>query len=122
MSLRSVFLSTFFLIPLSIFAHITGLYEVSGFDPDTKQNYTGSLEITFEGEVYLAKWTFGSTIDTGTGVKKGGSLSIVFNEGNSNSFGTQLYEIKSHSLKGPWARYGHESKGFEKAKKIRCAR
>lgn len=106
-------------LPASMFAHITGTYEVSGTDPSTNQEYFGTVVIQKLDSVYTAHWSFtGGGFDTGTGVQKEDCIAFVFNENNSDSFGVQLYEIGEHSLKGPWARYGADQKGFEKLKRI----
>lgn len=119
MKIRNVLLNVFLVFPVYMFASITGTYEVSGFDPETNQKYGGSIVIDKEGSVYTARWTLdGGEIDTGTGVRKDDFLSFVFRENNSNSFGTQLYEIDGHTLKGPWVRFDAERKGFEKLNKI----
>ena len=119
MNVRTLFLIIFFLFPVAIFAHITGAYKVSGVDPQTHQKYIGIVIITERDSVYTAQWTFaGGSTDVGTGVRKGKFLSFVFEEDGRNSFGTQLYKIDGHTLKGPWVRIGADKKGFEKIKKI----
>lgn len=118
MKICPLILSISLILPVSIFAHITGTYKVSGFDPDTNGKYTGTLHITKNDSIYNLIWYFKDSTDYGTGVRKHDSLAVVFNEDNSNSYGTSLYEIEEDTLKGPWARYGASSKGYETAKKI----
>lgn len=107
-------------LPTYLCAHLTGTYEVSGFDPAVDQHYSGTVVIEKSNEhVFTAFWTFndGST-NTGTGVKKHRSLSFVFNEPLTNTFGTQLYEIEDeHTLEGPWVRYEANERGFERLHK-----
>lgn len=119
MRLRTIFSTILFLLPFYLSAHITGTYELNGFDPDTNQSYTGTVVIERQRAIYTATWTFdGGNTDIGTGVRKDDSISFVFLESNSNTAGVQLYEIDGHTLKGPWARFGATRRGFEKLKKV----
>lgn len=119
MNLRTFLASIFILFPVFMFAHVTGTYHVSGFDPVTNQNYTGTLVITKAGAIYTANWTYsGGNTDTGTGVREDDSIAFVFNEEGTTNYGVQLYEIHCDTLKGPWVRYQAETKGFESAVKV----
>jgi hypothetical protein len=115
MKLRAMFSIFFILSPLFMFAHITGTYQVFGFDFATQQPYTGTVVIQKQNATYTAIWTFdeGGT-DVGTGVKHDDSIAFVFNENGSANYGVQLYEIDRHSLKGPWTRFGTDTIGIER--------
>lgn len=104
--------------PFYLLADITGLYHISGFDPVTKHNYSGSLTIEKEKAIYTAVWTFSDgSVDTGTGIKKGDHISFVYQE-PPGLFGVQQYEIDHDRLKGPWVLFDTTRRGFEKAKKV----
>lgn len=116
------FLLGLLLLPLYTFAGVSGTYEIKGFDP-ISGDYTGTLVIAkVADEIYSATWTFGENATaTGTGVRQGGHLSFVFEESFlelPSSAGTQLYDIDSYKLHGPWIRFGATEKGSEVAKKI----
>ncbi len=114
----SIVLYFLVLFPLFIFSDITGTYEVTGFHKPTKSRYSGTAVITKTDSIYTVNWVFsdGST-DTGTGVRTHDSLSVVFLDSESN-YGTQLYEIKHHILKGPWVLFGGSDEGVETLKKV----
>ncbi len=129
MKLRSILFSLFFALPVAIFAHVTGTYNVSGNDP-VSGKYTGTLTIDQNGDIYSATWVFPNTseVDTATGVRKGNTLAFVFSESGlagglrvktPGFFGVQEYEIQGDTLKGPWVLYQATQKGFEVAKKIK---
>lgn len=118
-NMRSILFTLFLFGPVALFCGIVGSYKVEGFDPQTNSKYTGTLVITKSGNVYSATWNFNGNTDTATGVRRGDSVAFVFREGNSNSYGVQLYEIEENRLKGPWVRFGATSRGFERAKKVK---
>ena len=118
MKLRNALLSLLFILPVTMFASISGTYKVEGFDPSTQSKYTGTVVIQKRGQTYSAIWTFPSgNEDIATGVRKGDHISFVFQEHPTNDFGVQQYEIDGDILKGPWARFGINQKGFEKIQK-----
>lgn len=119
MNLRALILSVFFVFPVCVFAHITGTYHVSGFDPLTGREYSGVAVLTENDSVYTMNWTFTSgNTDVGTGLRDHDHISFVFEELNSNRFGVQTYEIHDHhTLKGPWIRLGATENGIETLKK-----
>lgn len=107
-------------LPVYMFAGIAGTYEVKGFSPNHVP-YAGTVVIAKVSEgIYSATWTFDDqSIDLGTGVRKGSTLSFVFHETSTNTDGTQLYEFgPGKTLRGPWIRFGATEKGFEKLRKI----
>lgn len=115
-------LSALFLIPLSLFASLTGTYEASGFDP-SKGCYTGRVEIAETGDcVYSIHWDLddGSVYD-GTGVQQGKHLSFVYEGGML--VGVQSYItccVKgNYRLEGPFVSFGSADKGYEKLKQIK---
>ena len=115
-------LTSFLMFPLCAFASICGIYEVHGYDPQDNHEYAGSVSITKDDEVYSVIWTFeNNNTDTGTGVRKGDTLSIVFLEDNSTSYGTQLYKVYGSTLSGPWVRFGGTEEGSETLKRIHCS-
>lgn len=125
MSLRAILLSTLFVLPVTLFAGITGTYKVSGVSPATHEKYKGTVVISQSGHVYNAIWTFsGGNTDTGTGVRKDNFISFVFVEGQpavstlAINSGVQIYEIEGKTLKGPWVRINGTRRGFEKITKI----
>lgn len=103
----------FFLsISTTISAHLSGTYEIKGFDPLLKAEYKGILVIEkVENSVFRASWFLTEGVvgtATGTGVRKDNCISFVFTESDTafNSTGTQLYQIEKNVLKGPWVRLG----------------
>lgn len=120
MKLKNFLAFSFLALPIYAFAHFTGTYEVSGFNPFTNSHYTGQVVITKNDDhVYTATWTFdGGGSDVGTGVRKGDDLAFVFEEGSSGVFGVQLYDFDGHHAKGPWTFFGGTAEGHEKLKKI----
>lgn len=117
----SFILTSLFLYPLCLLAHVAGAYSISGFDPTTNQEYTGTLKIDKKGELFTGLWTFNDgTSNTGTGVRKGSSISFVFFDQATNHYGVQNFEIHDHEkkLKGPWTLFETDVKGFEKAESI----
>ncbi len=119
MNIYISFLSAFLLFPICMFAGISGTYKVKGKGPDNVE-YTGTVVIQKQGPVYTATWTFpDDEPETATGVKRGDYIGFVFREGNTDSYGEQLYKIDGKILKGPWARYGTDGKGYEKIKKVK---
>lgn len=121
--MRLFFVSTLsFLIPLSgLFAHITGIYDVHGGNLADHTHYTGTLVVEKEGDIYTTAWELTDGSSTGTGVRQGDSLAIVFigvDATGAPLTGVQLYKIHDDSLKeGPWTIVGEGTKGFEIAKK-----
>ena len=121
MSLRSILFTFLFILPVTMFAGISGTYKISGFDPKTNQKYTGTVVITRSGALYTGNWIFSdNSTDTATGVREDDFISFVFTEIGSNPviYGTQLYEIDGDTLKGPWVRANATRRGFEKIKKV----
>lgn len=113
-------LLSFCLLPLSLFAYLSGTYEVDGILAGTDQPYSGTVVIERQDDhIYTARWVFtDNSVDLGTGVRDGDALSFVFFEESTSDYGVQLYKIEGDVLKGPWVRYGATEKGFEKLKKI----
>ena len=115
----SIFLLVaFFLAPVFAFSEIAGKYRVYGSQPNW--TYKSTVVIEKRGHVYTVSWTDddGST-ETGTGVRRGDYLSIVFKEGGEESYGVQVYKISNDHLQGgPWAWYGETWKGYERLRKI----
>lgn len=118
MNLRSIFLSIFFLLPLHMFASLTGTYTAIGVGP-SGQEYTAEVVIVKNDSIYTIYWVFEDlSIDVGTGVRQGDSIAFVFQENFSTPYGVQLYHIECHTLLGPWARFGATKEGFELIEKI----
>lgn len=108
-----------FLLPMMIFAGISGTYDVTGFNFDSSFSYTAVLTIEKQGDIYTADWLFSdNSTSHGTGIRQEDSIAFIFNEGDLN--GVQLYAIDGCSLKGPWVFYDEEPKGYEVAKKVDC--
>lgn len=111
-------------LPVSLFGHIAGNYDVHGFDATIGEHYTGTAVISEQDDVYTITWTytdFPSVV--GTGVQKGDSISFVFTSlpQGSAPYGTQLYKIRSHGeLKGPWINFGDDRISHETLKKVHC--
>ena len=79
--------SLFFLLPyIALNADLVGTYNVQGFDPSVNQTYTGTVDITQNGETFTGYWTFNDgTHETGTGIRTGHDVSFVFQGvGDSN--------------------------------------
>lgn len=111
------------MLPLSLFAGISGTYHVHGGNKSEGTTYTGTLIVEKVGAVYNASWSLSDGSSTGTGVRKGNNLAINFigvDANNNPISGVQLYKIKGNTLtEGPWTIFGTTTKGFEVAKKER---
>jgi hypothetical protein len=117
MNLRGTILSLL-MFPLSAFAGITGNYIAEGIESPNIE-YTSALTITRSGSIYKAHWLYpDGTEEVGTGVRKDNSLAFIYSGVQSNYNGVILYEIKGHTLEGPWTRQDGSKTGFEKATKI----
>lgn len=107
-----------FIMPfLSLQAGLTGVYNISGYDPYAEECYTGKICIGKDCEVYTAKWTYDgddTSGEIGTGVYNDGQLSFVFQSEDDPSYvGVQVYEVSCHGLKGPWVPLAGEKIGSE---------
>ncbi|GLR22989.1 MULTISPECIES: hypothetical protein [Alphaproteobacteria] len=49
-------------------AEPTGSYNVVGRNPDTDENYTGTVEVSRHGETYVVVWNIGGKESIGTGI------------------------------------------------------
>lgn len=105
-------------LPVFAFPSIVGKYRVYGTSSTDK--YKGVIEIKKKHDVYTATWTYDDgSKETGTGVRKGEVLAIVFKEDLEPKYGVQTYKIEDNELSaGPWAWFGVTWKGYEKLKKI----
>lgn len=115
-------LSILFLLPC-IFLHahtrhsdLTGLYEVTGFNPYTNLSYSGTVDIQKQGSVYGAVWVFtNGTTRLGTGLVEDGILSFVFeNSTTPTSPGVITYDQSGHhQFSGRWVLFGNSLVGTE---------
>lgn len=123
------FLLCFFIVPFFMFAHsqgdhhhkksIVGTYDVAGFDPTVPEFYTGTAVISEEDGVYTIVWTYPHLNPyIGTGVRQNNEIAFVYNQVNTDFYGTQLYKIFDDTLKGPWIIFQDTLKGYERITKI----
>lgn len=119
MKFYSVLIGALFLMPALAFSGITGKYRSHGSGPNGKDPYTSVIEVTRNGQVYSLTGTYSTgLVETGTGVRNGDTLSIVFL--SENRYGVQFFKIRDNKLvSGSWAWYGENWTGIEKLKKIK---
>lgn len=118
MKLNAFLLGICFFAPVFAFPGISGKYRVYGNQPGG--SYKSTLVIERSGSIYHATWTNeDKTTETGTGVRKGDTLSFVFQKNSTGAYGTQIYKISKDGIKGPWAWYGSTWTGVEKLRRIK---
>jgi hypothetical protein len=84
---------------------IGGNYACKGMNPDGKE-YTGSVKITKQGDVYHLKWTIGQESHAGVGIREENTLAVSWTEAGGTS-GIVVYKIgKDKRLVGKWAVQG----------------
>lgn len=121
MRARNLILAFFLFLPILAFSTIAGRYnsEITRGD-GSKINATAEI-IHSGSSVYQIVWTYDDhSTEVGTGVKKGDTISFVFQSGEPSNYlyGVTQYQIEGKTLKGPWVYFGLRNKGFEKLKKI----
>lgn len=94
---------------------IEGIYQVQGYDPYEKKNYSGEAVITKdENGVYQGTWNEDGKKFMGTGLKTDNSFSFIFaNEESPEEAGLVVYKIEGANLKGPWVTLGKSLIGSE---------
>jgi hypothetical protein len=84
---------------------IGGNYTCKGMNPDGKE-YTGSVKITKQGDVYHLKWTIGQGSQSGVGIREENTLAVSW-VGAGGASGVVVYKIgKDKRLVGRWAVQG----------------
>jgi hypothetical protein len=96
---------------------IKNVFKCSGVDPLLKQEYSGLITISRNGEVYNLQMDYDTGEKSlGTGILRGHTLSVIFKDANNSSnLGVQLYVITDHNrrLEGDWVYIGKNSIGKE---------
>ncbi|KQV42556.1 MULTISPECIES: hypothetical protein [unclassified Rhizobium] len=109
----------FALSPSLVLADPVGSYDVTGVNPDSGDEYSGTVAVTRNGTTYSVTWTIAGVASYGVGLggkRSGGSstrpaaadddtLSIGY--GNDDGFGISQYDLQPDgSWKGNWAYAG----------------
>jgi len=98
---------------------ISGEYGITGFNPYSQKSYQGKAIVEENGDVCNVTWHISpaSQVFTGTGIRKGDSLSVAFrNLSNDAEVGVYTYQIKDDTLTGKWIYIGRDKKGSETLK------
>lgn len=114
------------LIPTATLADPVGTYDVTGINPDSGGEYTGTVTVSRNGETYNIVWTIAGTESAGVGLgsKRDGSAStgaasteddtLAIGYGNGDGFGIATYELQPDGAwKGYWAYGGGEKVSTE---------
>ncbi len=103
-----VYMALFLLIAVPLTAaDLSGNYQASGTNPGGKGSYTGTVQITKNGDSYRMVWEVGTSY-VGTGIVTGEYLSVAYADTGGNWFGVVVYKILQDGkrLEGKWC--GHE--------------
>ena len=112
----SVFLA---LSPSLALADPVGSYDVTGVNPDSGEEYSGTVDVTRNGTTYSVTWTIAGVVSDGVGLggSRGGANStraaasdddtLSIGYGNDDGFGISQYDLQPDgSWKGNWAYAG----------------
>jgi hypothetical protein len=98
--------------PLAAAANIAGSYSCRGANPDGSA-YTGTVEISANGEGYTLRWSIGGHGHTGTGILSEGQLSASWGT-TGGDFGIVVYKVEEDGrLVGKWLSPGGGKLGTE---------
>ena len=83
---------------------LAGQYTVSGDDGRGLGKYTGTLEITADGESYIVRWTIGPERYVGIGVRDGASFAVAIRlETDPKYSAVAVYQIAADGrMSGRW--------------------
>ena len=97
-------------------AQRSGLYDVSGTNPDGSL-YNGTMTLTqVGGTSFRLSWNVGSGTIEGVGMVSGLTLSVVFSLGE-NQTAMGMYELRPNGeLSGIWTVIGSQATGTEVAR------
>jgi hypothetical protein len=97
-------------------AQRSGLYDVSGTNPDSSL-YTGTMLLTqVGGSSFRITWTVGSNVIEGVGMVSGLTLAVVFQLGE-NQTAMGMYDLRPNGeLSGIWTVVGSQAMGTEVAR------
>ena len=103
--------------PMSDILGVKNIFKCQGVDPLLKQEYSGLITISKNGDVYNLQMDYDTGEKSiGTGILKDRTLSVIFKDANNASnTGVQLYVITDHNkrLEGDWVYLGRNSIGKE---------
>lgn len=93
-----------------------GTYQLTGRNPDSSDEYAGSVTVTQTGETFAVVWDIAGTAMNGTGVAYYGTdattLSVAF--GGGDTYGIAQYtEQDDGTWFGSWVMAGGEVQGIE---------
>ena len=93
---------------------LNGTYKITAATtPTGGGSYSGTVDITPNGETYNVKWTLeGGASYGGVGMKRGNTLIVGWGVGEKSA-GTVVYELKDGKLDGKWAQPGGPQLGTE---------
>jgi hypothetical protein len=113
-------------VPFPVLADPVGTYDVTGINPDTGGEYTGTVTISRTGETYSVIWLIAGTESSGVGIggKRGENATtraaspdddmITIGYGNTSGFGIAQYDLQADgSWRGHWAYGGAEKVSTE---------
>jgi len=108
-------LALLLLLALPAQAQRSGLYDVSGTNPDGSL-YTGTLTLQQVGlSSFQLSWSVGTNTIEGVGMISGLMLAVVFQLGEQTGMG--MYELRSTGeLSGTWTVIGSQATGTEIAR------
>lgn len=96
-------------------AQRSGLYDISGTNPDASM-YSGTMMLTqVGGSSFRISWTVGNNTIEGAGMVSGLTLAVVFQLGEQTAMG--MYELRPNGeLSGIWTVIGSQATGTEVAR------
>ncbi len=92
---------------------IAGVYAVTGQNPDGTGQYRGEVTVARAGDAWAIVWRFGEQRHAGTGILRGGRLSVVY-QPQAQPPGVAVFELSaSGTLSGLWTGLGGRTLGTE---------
>lgn len=102
-----------FLLFSPLFA-IVGNYRIQGYDPYSRQYYSGKAVITEDQNgVYQARWKVRGRVYQGTGLREGNRISFLFMLDDHSISGVEVYTIEGNTLRGSFVALGGHLIGQE---------
>ena len=94
---------------------LVGDYRVKGINPDGKSGYTGTVNISKDGDTFHLKWEVTPNTYIGSGFLRGNYLAVAYTDTKGTWFGVMLYEIKEDGriLDGKWSLAGSKRVSVE---------
>lgn len=92
-------------------ANPVGVYAVSGTNPGSDNEYSGTVAVEQTGDTYQVVWRIGSDRFTGTGIGDSNFLAVTYRSGDHT--GLALYAQDGDGWKGVWTYSGGRQIGTE---------